>query len=46
MNETEIKIKGIEEMIEHLNKELPFPNIWSAEIIKKYVEELKEKLKQ
>lgn len=43
MTELEIKIKGIEEMITELNEKYPFPNTWSAEIIRKYLEELKEK---
>jgi hypothetical protein len=43
MTELEIKINGIEQMITELNEKYPFPNTWSAEIIRKYLEELKEK---
>lgn len=44
MTETEIIIKGIERMMQELNEKYPFPNTWSAEIIKKYLEELKNNI--
>lgn len=43
MNDNELKIQAIEEMIDYLNKELPFPNVWSVDIIKKYVDMLRNK---
>ena len=47
MSEAEIikiKIDGIKEMLLKLNQELPFPGHISASIIKKYLNELEERL--
>lgn len=46
MTQTQIIINGIEQMIKDLNEKYPFPNVWSAEIIREYLEELKEKSKE